>query len=509
LGWANLNGVPATINLAAGASAEISIPVNVPLSVGLGEQEKIILSAVSQANPNMGDQAISLTTGLDTTAPSVGAVVRVNSSPTNLASAKIQVTFTEPVSGVDASDFIFTKTGNITGYAITNVSPASGPASAYTVTVNTGAGNGTIRLDVVDNDTIVDRAGNSLNGEYTGGEAYTITKEFTISGNAGTAGATLGYTDGILKTVTADANGDYLFPVPYGWSGAVTPSKTGYTFAPASKSYDNVVANQTAQNYVATQDNQAPTDITLSNSSVAENQAIGVVVGILDSTDPDAGDTFTYSFCGGADDASFGIVSDTLMTGGIFNYETKSVYSVCIRTSDGQHTFDKTFSIDVTNLADYEIILNGGFEAYKGTSLIPNSWTAVKFSGTDGKDITIRKSGKASVKITGKSNTTKTLAQILSIAGFYNDPFIFSYYAKGASVPAAKKCVGEVIFYNHGTQAGSSIALNCPKGSNGKFGFTKVSHSFNAPGDYDKVIVKFTYSKGGGTIWFDLASLLK
>ena len=72
---------------------------------------------------------------------------------------------------------------------------------------------------------------------------------YTISGNAGVAGATLSYIDGTPKTVTADGTGAYSFQVPTDWSGTVTPSKAGYNFSPASMSYTNVQADQTGQNY--------------------------------------------------------------------------------------------------------------------------------------------------------------------------------------------------------------------------------------------------------------------
>ena len=55
----------------------------------------------------------------------------------------------------------------------------SGSGRTYTVTVATGGGAGTIRLDVTDNDSIVDAASNRLggtgagNGAFTTGEAYT------------------------------------------------------------------------------------------------------------------------------------------------------------------------------------------------------------------------------------------------------------------------------------------------------------------------------------------------
>jgi len=99
--------------------------------------------------------------------------------------------------------------------------------------------------------------------------------------------------------------------------------------------------------------NNAPANITLSNSAVAENQPVGTLVGNLSTTDPDPGDTFTYSFCGGANDGSFQISGNQLRTNAVFDYETKNSYSICIRTNDGHGgTFDKTFTINVMDEAE-------------------------------------------------------------------------------------------------------------------------------------------------------------
>ena len=72
---------------------------------------------------------------------------------------------------------------------------------------------------------------------------------YAISGNAGVAGAMLNYTGG---STNADGGGNYSFDVPSGWSGTVTPSKSGYRFSPLNRAYSNVVADQPAQNYTAT-----------------------------------------------------------------------------------------------------------------------------------------------------------------------------------------------------------------------------------------------------------------
>lgn len=64
----------------------------------------------------------------------------------------------------------------------------SGAGATRTVTVNVGTGTGTIRLDVIDDDTIIDSDQTPLggpgagNGNFTAGEAYSI----VAGGNAPT-----------------------------------------------------------------------------------------------------------------------------------------------------------------------------------------------------------------------------------------------------------------------------------------------------------------------------------
>ena len=123
----------------------------------------------------------------DVTPPTVLSSVRVNPSPTGLASVDFTVTFSESVMGVDMTgpafdDFALTTTG-VSGAAVSGV---SGSGSVYTVTVNTGSGSGTIRLDVPDTATITDLVGNPLSGlPFITGEIYTINKnvEAYIGGN--------------------------------------------------------------------------------------------------------------------------------------------------------------------------------------------------------------------------------------------------------------------------------------------------------------------------------------
>ncbi len=100
-----------------------------------------------------------------------------------------------------------------------------------------------------------------------------------------------------------------------------------------------------------TNDNEAPTDISLSNSSVAENHLIDTAVGVFTSADPDTGDTYTYTLAAGggdADNASFKISGDSLRTSHAFDYETRSRYSIRVRSVDqGGLYVEKAFTITV------------------------------------------------------------------------------------------------------------------------------------------------------------------
>ena len=46
---------------------------------------------------------------------------------------------------------------------------------------------------------------------------------------------------------------------------------------------------------IASSGNQAPIDLALSSASTKSDATVGTVVGTITATDPDAGDTFTFS----------------------------------------------------------------------------------------------------------------------------------------------------------------------------------------------------------------------
>lgn len=166
-------------------------------------------------------------------------------------------------------------------------------------------------------------------------------------------------------------------------TAAVLDFETKSSYSVRIRTTDNGTGNLTYEEvFTITLNNvnETPTDIALSAASVQENQASGTAVGNFSTTDPDTGDTFTYTLVAGAgstDNGSFQIVGGQLQTAATFDFETKSSYSIRVRTTDaGGLFFEKQFTISITNqnetptditLTDQSIDENSGADAVVGT----------------------------------------------------------------------------------------------------------------------------------------------
>jgi hypothetical protein len=120
--------------------------------------------------------------------PAVYTSEITSASPTTANTVDFKVTFSDASTGVDVNDFKLTTSSKLTGVSILGV---SGGPKEYTVSVATGTDNGTIRLDVMDNDTIrnaknIPLGGPGLgNGAFSGGDFYIVrlqTKTFRAQG---------------------------------------------------------------------------------------------------------------------------------------------------------------------------------------------------------------------------------------------------------------------------------------------------------------------------------------
>jgi hypothetical protein len=232
----------------------------------------------------------------------------------------------------------------------------------------------------------------------------------TISSFTPTSGAV-----GTTVTVTGTNLAGASAVTVNGTAGTITgtPTATSFTFTVGSGSSTGTIGVATpggttssTGTFTVTVPNTAPTDISLSNASVAENQPVSTPVGTFSSTDAQGG-AFTYTFAvGGADNGSFNLPGGTLTTNRSFDFETKSSYSVKIRSTDaGGLFFEKTFTITVTDVAEVPTV----------TSFTPTSGavgtSGVVITGTHFDDAgapTVRFNGTTATAITVDNNTQIT-----------------------------------------------------------------------------------------------------
>jgi hypothetical protein len=145
----------------------------------------------------------------------------------------------------------------------------------------------------------------------------------------------------------------------------------------------------------------APTNIALSATSIAENKPAGTLIGNLSSTDPDSGETFTYTLVpgtGGDNNNDFAISGSQLKSAKMFNYENKSSYMVRVRTTDALGlSFEKAFKITITNVAEINKAPVCSAATAVPSSLVANS--ALSFASIAINNVTDANNDNITIKI--------------------------------------------------------------------------------------------------------------
>ena len=177
----SLNGgiAGAGITTVSGAGSDYIVRVDTGTGDGTLRLDVLDDDSIKDAsmNPLNGGFSSGAVYVVDKNTVAVMSIQRLDPSPSTSGSIRYAVNFSEPVTGVDASDFVLTTTGSIAGVSIGEV---SGTGTSYTVTANAGTGDGTLRLDLLDNDSILDMYSIPLgglgagNGNFTAGEVYTL-----------------------------------------------------------------------------------------------------------------------------------------------------------------------------------------------------------------------------------------------------------------------------------------------------------------------------------------------
>lgn len=241
--------------------------------------------------------------------------------------------------------------------------------------------------------------------------------------------------------------------------------------------------------------------------TLAPNLAI-----IAKPANPTSSKTASFSFSGS--DTGSGIARFECKLDGA-SFTTCTSPKAYASLTFGKHVFSVRAFDQAGNMAQatytwkiaQQRLFNGSFNSYNGTSKIPMYWGAKNFSTFDGKDTTNanKKEGLASIKINGKTGISKSLAQTINLSGIATDSLTFSFWAKGAAIPAIGVCKANILLYD-GSSLKVTKTIHCKTGS---YGFTQNTLTFNASVPYTKIVVEFIYSKASGSIWLELASLLK
>lgn len=157
-----------------------------------------------------GNFTSGTTYSIDKSAPSIISITRASVNPTNAATADFYVTFSEPVTGVDVSDFSLATN---MGASISNI---TGSGNTYTVSVFTGIGDDVVKLDFIDNDSVMDMAGNSTSSGFTNGDSYSVDRSIprvtsiTRTNPSQTNTASVDFTVSFSEAVNGVDGGDFL-----------------------------------------------------------------------------------------------------------------------------------------------------------------------------------------------------------------------------------------------------------------------------------------------------------
>jgi len=234
-------------------------------------------------------------------------------------------------------------------------------AGALAYTEGDGAVAITAAVTVADvDDTDIDSATVQITGNYQNGEdTLTFVDQNGITGNwvAGT---------GTLELTGAATKAEYeaaLRSVKYS-NSSESPSLLNRTvsFTVNDGDTDSVAATR---DITVAAENDAPT-ATDATFSVAEDAANGAVVGTVTATDPDTGDTRTYSITAGNGDGIFAINSATgeitVTDNSNLNYESATSYGLTVKVEDsGGLTDTAAVTVNVTDVNEDPTVSSASF----------------------------------------------------------------------------------------------------------------------------------------------------
>ncbi len=443
----NINSTTGAITLKASANYETksSYTLNLMAMDGVNTALKVITVAVTNVNEK---PAITAPTSQNVTQATATAITGISVADPDSGSNMITMSFSAP-----AGTFAATSGSSVTVLGSgTSSLTLSGTqtninsfitASKLSYTSAAGA-SGTVTLSIGTNDggnsgsggTQTDSKTETLNIQIpnaapviSSGATGSVAENAATSTVVYTAAATDADNDSITYSLTGTDAASFSID---GSTGAVTLQnsanyevKNSYSITVNATDASHATPTSKAVTISVTDVNEAPTDLALSANSVAENTSTvsALTIGALSSTDPDTGNTFTYSIVGGVDQTSFQISGSDLQfkAGTVLDYETKNSYAVTVRTTDqGGLAYDKALTVNLTNVNEKPVITAPASQNVtqatataitgitivdpdSGSNVITMSFSAPAgtFTATSGSSVTVLGSGTSSLTLSG------------------------------------------------------------------------------------------------------------
>jgi len=126
---------------------------------------------------------------------------------------------------------------------------------------------------------------------------------------------------------------------------------------------------------IIVRNNTAPTDITLSTTTIPENNLPGAIIAHITATDSDEGEVFSYVLVAGqgdTDNADFIVKGDALKLKGTANFETRSTFAIRLQVTDELGaTYQKSFVLAIMDNNDPP-----SFTIPTSNGIVGETWTA-------------------------------------------------------------------------------------------------------------------------------------
>ena len=331
-------------------------------------------------------------------APSVSSTSPTDGAVDVATNANIDVSFSEPVTATGSSFTLECPTGSAQAFTVLGA-----PGSTITLDPNANLPNGevctvTVIANQISDVDAVDPPDNmAANYQFS----FTVVAnqaptDINLSNSSVDENQPVGTTVGTLSTTDPNPGDTFTYALVSGTgdtdngsfqisgdqlqTNAVLDFETKSSYSIRVQSTDSGSLSFDKQFVISvTNVNEPPTDISLDNNSIDENQSSGSAVGTLSQVgDPDSGETYTFTLltsgCSGSfpDSTSFQISGSQLQSAVSFNYEVKNSYTICVRVNDPgspNQSFEKSFAITINNVNDSPVDGNETTSAVGNTLL--------------------------------------------------------------------------------------------------------------------------------------------